>query len=180
MGITNRLLARRQFVVDVLHPGRTWVSKEELTEKVAKMYSVKDKRTIILFGFRTQFGGGKSSGFCKIYDNVEAVKKFEHRYVLARFGLQEHKRSSRKSMKERKTAPRRFAGRRRRSPAKLHPSRTPGPRASPGARIRAWLPSRALNSSTSAGVTYIPTNNLVAAGGNARVNRITITPSQRA
>merc|ERR1712182_46028 len=107
--ITNRLLARRQFVVDVLHPGRSNVSKEELTEKVAKMYSVKDKRNIILFGFRTQFGGG--------------------------------------------------------------------PRASPGARIRAWLPSRALNSSTSAGVTYIPTNNLVAAGGNARVNRITITPS---
>jgi len=111
--ITNRLLARRQFVVDVLHPGRANVSKEELTEKVAKMYSVKDKQTIILFGFRTQFGGGKSSGFCKIYDNVEAVKKFEHRYVLARFGLQEHKRSSRKSMKERKNRTKKIRGKKK-------------------------------------------------------------------
>ena len=100
-------------VVDVLHPGRANVSKEELTEKVAKMYSVKDKKTIILFGFRTQFGGGKSSGFCKIYDNVEAVKKFEHRYVLARFDLEEHKRGSRKSMKERKNRTKKIRGKKK-------------------------------------------------------------------
>merc|ERR1711920_229669 len=79
--ITNRLLLRRQFVVDVLHPGRANVSKDELREKIGKMYNVSEPKTIVLFGFRTQFGGGKSSGFCKIYDNVEAVKKIETRYM---------------------------------------------------------------------------------------------------
>ena len=33
--ITNRLLARRQFVVDILHPSRANVSKAELQEKIA-------------------------------------------------------------------------------------------------------------------------------------------------
>lgn len=33
---------------------------------------------------RTQFGGGKSSGFGLIYDNVEVAKKFEPKYRLVR------------------------------------------------------------------------------------------------
>uniref|UniRef100_A0A804K8Z1 40S ribosomal protein S24 n=1 Tax=Musa acuminata subsp. malaccensis TaxID=214687 RepID=A0A804K8Z1_MUSAM len=38
--MTNRLLSRKQFVIDVLHPGRTNVSKAELKEKLAKLYEV--------------------------------------------------------------------------------------------------------------------------------------------
>merc|ERR1712190_263738 len=90
--ITNRLLQRKQFVVDVLHPGRPNVSKTELKEKLGKMYNVTDLDSIILFGFRTHFGGGKTTGFGLIYDNVAAVKKFEMKYRLARFGLGEHVR----------------------------------------------------------------------------------------
>lgn len=100
--ITNRLLQRKQFVVDVLHPGRPNVSKTELKEKLGKMYNVTDLDSIILFGFRTHFGGGKTTGFGLIYDNVAAVKKFEMKYRLARFGLGEHVRKSRKQLKERK------------------------------------------------------------------------------
>jgi small subunit ribosomal protein S24e len=37
---------------------------------------------------RTQFGGGKSSGFALIYDSVEDAKKFEPKYRLARIGLE--------------------------------------------------------------------------------------------
>lgn len=44
------------------------------------MYKVEDPQTIILFGFRTQFGGGKSTGFGLIYENVEVLKKLEPRY----------------------------------------------------------------------------------------------------
>jgi len=40
--IRNSLLKRRQFVVDVIHPGRANVSKAELTEKIAEMFKVKD------------------------------------------------------------------------------------------------------------------------------------------
>merc|ERR1712134_109093 len=100
--ITNRLMQRKQFVIDVLHPGRPNVSKTELKEKLGKMYNVTDLDSIILFGFRTHFGGGKTTGFGLIYDNVAAVKKLEMKYRLARFGLGEHVRKSRKQLKERK------------------------------------------------------------------------------
>merc|ERR1711935_259196 len=65
--MTNRLLSRRQFILDVLHPGRANVPKSELREKLAKMYDVSDNACVSLFGFRTQFGGGKSTGFGLIY-----------------------------------------------------------------------------------------------------------------
>lgn len=38
--MTNRLLARKQMVVDVLHPGQPSVKKTEIREKIAKMYKV--------------------------------------------------------------------------------------------------------------------------------------------
>ena len=71
--ITDRLLARRQMVVDVLHPARANVSKAELNEKLAQIYK-SDKERVVTFGFRTHFGGGRSTGFALIYDD-EASKK---------------------------------------------------------------------------------------------------------
>jgi small subunit ribosomal protein S24e len=81
--ITNRLLSRRQFVVDVLHPGRANVSKSDLSEKIASAYKA-DKNRVVVFGLRTQFGGGRSTGFALIYDDEAAQKKFEPRYRLVR------------------------------------------------------------------------------------------------
>mmetsp|Transcript_2904 Transcript_2904/g.6817 ORF Transcript_2904/g.6817 Transcript_2904/m.6817 type:complete len:131 (+) Transcript_2904:98-490(+) len=100
--MTNRLLSRRQFVVDVLHPGRANVSKAELRERLQKMYDVRDPNQISLFGFRTQFGGGKSCGFGLIYDSVDAAKRFEPKHRLIRLGLKEAVQTSRKQIKERK------------------------------------------------------------------------------
>ena len=48
------------------------------------MYKVKDKTTVFVFGFRSQYGGGKSTGFALIYDTIEDARKFEPRYRLAR------------------------------------------------------------------------------------------------
>lgn len=78
--MTNRLLARRQFVVDVLHPGRANVSKSEIKDKLTSMYNVRDPNQVFVFGFRTQFGGGKSTGFGLIYDDVKAAERFEPKY----------------------------------------------------------------------------------------------------
>ncbi|KAH7686361.1 Ribosomal protein S24e protein [Dioscorea alata] len=61
--MTNRLLSHKQFIIDVLHPGRANVSKVELKEKLVKVYEVKDENSIFIFQSPTQFGGGKSSGF---------------------------------------------------------------------------------------------------------------------
>jgi ribosomal protein S24E len=69
--------------VDIIHPARANISKDELREKLAKMYKV-EKEVVFVFGFRTAFGGGKSTGFALIYDNLESAKKFEPKYRLVR------------------------------------------------------------------------------------------------
>jgi len=108
--ITNRLLARRQFIVDVLHPSRPNVPKSELSEKLAALYKT-DKARVITFGFKTHFGGGRSTGFALIYDDEESQKKFEPRYRLVRAGLAKKKeRPTRKLRKERKNRAKKLRG----------------------------------------------------------------------
>ncbi|CCI50507.1 hypothetical protein ABG067_001427 [Albugo candida] len=108
--LRNTLLARVQMVVEVIHPGRANVPKAELQEKVGKMYKVKDTNTVVLYGFRTQFGGGKSTGFGLIYDSVNDAKRFEPKYRLIRQGLAEKVESSRKQIKEAKNRKKKIRG----------------------------------------------------------------------
>ena len=79
----NRLLCRRQMVVDVLHPGKSSVAKADIREKLAKMYNCTADR-VFVFGFKTNFGGGKSTGFALVYDTMDYAKKFEPKYRLVR------------------------------------------------------------------------------------------------
>eukprot|EP01123_Difflugia_compressa_P010270 TRINITY_DN371_c0_g1_i4.p1 TRINITY_DN371_c0_g1~~TRINITY_DN371_c0_g1_i4.p1 ORF type:complete len:135 (-),score=31.84 TRINITY_DN371_c0_g1_i4:133-537(-) len=105
----NRLLFRKQMVIDVIHEKRPNVPKKELAEKLAKMYKV-DPQTIILFGFKTRFGGGKSSGFALIYEDITALKKIEPSYRQVRFGLKTRVDASRKQKKERKNREKKVRG----------------------------------------------------------------------
>lgn len=43
-----------------------------------------DKSRVVTFGFKTHFGGGRSTGFALIYDDEAAHKRFEPRYRLVR------------------------------------------------------------------------------------------------
>merc|ERR1712173_332779 len=107
--LTNRLLCRKQMVVDVLHPGRATVPKTEVREKLATMYkSTPD--VIFCFGFRTQFGGGKTTGFALIYDSLDFAKKFEPKHRLVRHGLLTIKKDSCKQRKERKNKQKKVRG----------------------------------------------------------------------
>ncbi|KAL6948117.1 ribosomal protein S24A [Hanseniaspora uvarum] len=100
--ITNPLLARKQFVIDVIHPNRANVSKDELREKLAQSYKA-DKDAVSVFGFRTQYGGGKSTGFGLVYNSVADAKKFEPTYRLVRYGLAEKvEKPSRQQRKQKK------------------------------------------------------------------------------
>ena len=85
----NKLLSRRQFIVDVIHPSRPPISRDELSEKLAKLYKA-DKARVVPFGFKTHFGGGRSTGFALIYESEETQKKFEPRYRLVRVSLPPH------------------------------------------------------------------------------------------
>ena len=96
-------------IVDVIHPGRANVPKSELEEVIAGMNKA-DAKLTMLFGFRSKFGGGKSTGFCLIYDNEEAMMKFEPKHRLIRKGVQEKVETSRKAMKEAKNKGKKIRG----------------------------------------------------------------------
>jgi ribosomal protein S24E len=71
---------------DILHPGRANVAKDELRGKLAELYKA-NKEQVSVFGLRTHYGGGKTTGFALIYDSAEALKKFEPHYRLVRIGV---------------------------------------------------------------------------------------------
>merc|ERR1719231_2171245 len=100
--MSNPLLNRKQMVVEVHHPGRANVSKADLREKIAKLYKVKDENQVVLAGFRTAFGGGKSTGFARVYNSIDDAKKFEgKKYLLVRQGVVEKvEKKGRKGIKE--------------------------------------------------------------------------------
>jgi small subunit ribosomal protein S24e len=87
--ITNRLLNRKQFVLTVLHPSRSNVSRTELGTKLAALYKTDAKR-VVVFGLQTKFGGGMSQGFGLVYDDEESQKKFEPKYRLVRVSVMVH------------------------------------------------------------------------------------------
>ncbi|CAF5173728.1 unnamed protein product, partial [Rotaria magnacalcarata] len=96
---SSRLLCRRQIVVDVIHPDRASLSKKEIREKVAQLYKTTSD-LVFCYGFNTNFGGGKSTGFALIYDTLDFAKKFEPRHHLVRQGLAEPKKTAREQRKE--------------------------------------------------------------------------------
>ncbi|KAG8852046.1 hypothetical protein FRB96_008964 [Tulasnella sp. 330] len=108
--MTNRLLQRRQFVLDVLHPARANVPKAEINEKLAGQFKTDVKR-VVTFGFKTAFGGGRSTGFALIYDDEAGQKKFEPRHRLVRAGMAPKiEKPSRKLRKERKNRAKKLFG----------------------------------------------------------------------
>uniref|UniRef100_A0A8C5K3P9 40S ribosomal protein S24 n=1 Tax=Jaculus jaculus TaxID=51337 RepID=A0A8C5K3P9_JACJA len=92
--MTNRLLQRKQMAIDVLHPGKATTTPD----------------VIFVFGFRTHFGGGKTTGFGMIYDSLDYAKKNEPKHRLARHGLDEKTTTSRKQRKERKNRMKKVRG----------------------------------------------------------------------
>lgn len=87
---------------DVLHPNRANVSKNDLRAKLAEVYK-SNQDQINVFGLRTQYGGGKTTGFALIYDSQEAMKKFEPHYRLVRVGqANKIEKASRQQRKQRK------------------------------------------------------------------------------
>uniref|UniRef100_G1QA41 Small ribosomal subunit protein eS24 n=1 Tax=Myotis lucifugus TaxID=59463 RepID=G1QA41_MYOLU len=106
--MTNRLLQRKQIVIDVLHPGKATAPKTEIWKKQAKIYMTTPD-AIFVFGFRTHFGGGKTIGFGMIYDSLDYEKKNDPKHRLVRHGLYE--KTSRKQRKEHKNRRKKKVGR---------------------------------------------------------------------
>jgi small subunit ribosomal protein S24e len=69
-----------------VHPELGNVSKKEIKEKLAKVLKVKEE-TITVFGLKTKFGGGRSSGFALVYDSLDAKKKYDSKPALLRVSI---------------------------------------------------------------------------------------------
>lgn len=69
--------------IQLIHPEKANVSKKEIKEALAKkLKSSEDK--ISVFGLKTQFGGGRSSGFALIYNTTEDKAKYDSETLLRR------------------------------------------------------------------------------------------------
>merc|ERR1712182_61729 len=118
--LTNRLLERRQMILDVHHPGLATPDKEQLAEMIAE-YLSKAKghkaspEATVIFGTKTIFGGGKSTCFALVYDSVDAAKKHEPKHRLIRSGHVEKPalNVARKQRKEKKNREKKFRGTRK-------------------------------------------------------------------
>merc|ERR1712108_107002 len=86
--MTNRLLNRKQMIVDISHGDAATPSSQKTREALAKMYkSTPD--CVIVYGMQTKFGGGSTSGFANIYDSLDYLKKNEVRFRQVRAGIAE-------------------------------------------------------------------------------------------
>jgi len=62
------------------------VSKTDIKAKLAVTLKSKDEN-ISIFGLKTKFGGGRSTGFALIYDSLDARKKFDSKKMLRRVSV---------------------------------------------------------------------------------------------
>ena len=58
----------------MFHPNEPKVTKEQIREYVRTHFK---KQHVSLFGVKKFFGGGRTKGFCLIYDNEDSLKRFE-------------------------------------------------------------------------------------------------------
>ncbi|CDW89669.1 40s ribosomal protein s24 [Stylonychia lemnae] len=95
----NPLLGRRQCVVELVHPEMANVPKAQIKTKLAALLKSKEEQ-IAIFGLKTKFGGGRTTGFATIYDSVDLRKKYDSKKMLRRDGYLIRAKSSRKQRKE--------------------------------------------------------------------------------
>eukprot|EP00758_Cryptobia_borreli_P009924 Tbor_TRINITY_DN5523_c0_g3::TRINITY_DN5523_c0_g3_i1::g.12800::m.12800/K02974/RP-S24e, RPS24; small subunit ribosomal protein S24e len=108
--VTNPLMKRRQFTVELTHPHWCGTVPGKLVKaKLASMYKVAED-VVSIFGFKTHFGGGKTTGYGLIYEDLAALKRLEPEYRKARLGMGKKKLPARKSLKERRNRDKKFRG----------------------------------------------------------------------
>merc|ERR1711998_709285 len=105
--LTNRLLSRRQMVLDIAHPNLPTPDKALLRKLICEHLSKSkhakaEPEATMVFGVKTDYGGGKSTAFCLVYDSVEDAKKIEAAT-----------KTGRKQRKEKKNREKKFRGTRK-------------------------------------------------------------------
>lgn len=63
------------------------MSKTDIKAKLAQTLKTKEEN-ISIFGLKTKFGGGRSTGFALIYDSLDARKKFDSKKMLRKVSFE--------------------------------------------------------------------------------------------
>ena len=74
--MNNKLLNRKQMIVDITHGDNATPSKKVLREKLSQMYKGAAD-CVVVYGLQTAFGGGNTTGFANIYSNI-SVKRTDN------------------------------------------------------------------------------------------------------
>lgn len=74
----HSLIVRCSFAqsIELIHPEQPGVKKADIKAAMAKKFKAAEDR-IAVFGVRTKYGGGRSSGFVTVYDDVDVRKKYD-------------------------------------------------------------------------------------------------------
>ena len=107
----NKLLNRKQFAMELTHPG--WcgtISQKVIKKKIASLYKVADEAQISVFGLKSKFGGGKTTGFGLIYDDLASFKRNEPAYRQLRNGFGKKKGIARRMLKDRRNRAKKVRG----------------------------------------------------------------------
>ena len=67
----------------MIHPEMAGVKKSSIKAEISKKFKASEDR-IAVFGLKPKFGGGRSSGFVTVYDDVDARKKYDTKANLFR------------------------------------------------------------------------------------------------
>ena len=70
-------------MIEMIHPDMANVPKKSIKAKLATMFKSKEE-AIALYGLKTKFGGGRSTGFALIYDSTDGRKKYDSKMNLKR------------------------------------------------------------------------------------------------
>ena len=108
---TNKLLERKQFILDVVSSDNVPITKKDVAAEVAKKWNV-SQENVVIYGLQTKFGGGRTSGFGFVYNNKDSLSKFEPKLRKLRSGLIAKKAGiqSRRLKKETKNKLKKFRG----------------------------------------------------------------------
>jgi len=86
----NMLIERTEVVFKAVHLNEKTPKRAEIKEKLAELLGV-SKGNIVIDNMKPEFGRPESTGYAKVYKNMENIKELERDYVLIRNNLLEKK-----------------------------------------------------------------------------------------
>jgi len=95
----NMVIGRTEVVFKAVHLNEKTPKRSEIKEKLVELLGV-SKGNVIIDNMKPEFGRPESSGYAKVYKNIEDVKGLESDYILMRNNLLEKKAKEKKKPEE--------------------------------------------------------------------------------